>query len=343
MHREVFAGRPGPLLTVGEMPGVTVEEARLFTDPARARGRHGVPVRARRARPRRRQVGRPARCDLRDLKASLGRWQAGLADVGWNSLYWNNHDQPRAVSRFGDDGELPGAVGQAARHRAAPAPRARRTSTRARSSGMTNAPLRRRSTTSATSSRSTTTPRRSAAGRRPAAGARRAAADEPRQRPHADAVGRVAPTPASPPATPWIAVNPNYSQINAAAQRRRPELGLPPLPPADRAAARRARRRARRLHDAAPRRRAGLRLHALLRRRRAARRGELLRQRRSTSRRSSSPPGRIRHSSWATTPTVGPRAGSGHGRPGSTVASGSTARRRNGARGPSALGSARRR
>ena len=40
---------------------------------------------------------------LRDLKGSLGRWQAGLADIGWNSLYWNNHDQPRAVSRFGDD------------------------------------------------------------------------------------------------------------------------------------------------------------------------------------------------------------------------------------------------
>ena len=35
MHREVFAGRDGQLLTVGEMPGVTVEEARLFTDPAR--------------------------------------------------------------------------------------------------------------------------------------------------------------------------------------------------------------------------------------------------------------------------------------------------------------------
>jgi oligo-1,6-glucosidase len=42
--------------------------------------------------------------DLRELKASLGRWQTGLADVGWNSLYWDNHDQPRAVSRFGDDG-----------------------------------------------------------------------------------------------------------------------------------------------------------------------------------------------------------------------------------------------
>ena len=34
MHRAVFEGRDG-LLTVGEMPGVTVEEARLFTDPAR--------------------------------------------------------------------------------------------------------------------------------------------------------------------------------------------------------------------------------------------------------------------------------------------------------------------
>jgi oligo-1,6-glucosidase len=44
---------------------------------------------------------RPLR--LRDLKDCLGRWQAGLADVGWNSLYWNNHDQPRVVSRFGND------------------------------------------------------------------------------------------------------------------------------------------------------------------------------------------------------------------------------------------------
>ena len=35
MHREVFDGRDAELLTVGEMPGVTVEEARLFTDPAR--------------------------------------------------------------------------------------------------------------------------------------------------------------------------------------------------------------------------------------------------------------------------------------------------------------------
>ena len=103
MHREVFGGRDDRLLTVGEMPGVTLDQARLFTDPARGEVDmvfqfehmdldHG-----------------PSKWDLRplamrDLKASFGRWQAGLADVGWNSLYWDNHDQPRAVSRFGDDG-----------------------------------------------------------------------------------------------------------------------------------------------------------------------------------------------------------------------------------------------
>src|SRR3712207_77743 len=84
MHREVFAGRDGALLTVGEMPGVTVEEARLFTDPARAEVDmvfqfehvgldHGTS----------KWDVRPLR--MRDLKASFGRWQAGLAEVGWNS------------------------------------------------------------------------------------------------------------------------------------------------------------------------------------------------------------------------------------------------------------------
>jgi oligo-1,6-glucosidase len=105
MHREVFAERPEMPLAVGEMPGVTVEETVLFTDPARGEvdmvfqfehvdldrgaGRWDV---------------HPLR--LTDLKESFGRWQAGLADLGWNSLYWDNHDQPRVVSRFGDDGEF---------------------------------------------------------------------------------------------------------------------------------------------------------------------------------------------------------------------------------------------
>ncbi len=104
MNAQVFADRPGHVLTVGEMPGVTVDEAVLFTDPDRREVDmvfqfehvsldHG---------PGGKWDIRPLR--LVDLKASLGRWQAGLSDRGWNSLYWNNHDQPRAVSRFGDDG-----------------------------------------------------------------------------------------------------------------------------------------------------------------------------------------------------------------------------------------------
>ena len=40
-----------------------------------------------------------------DLKAVLTEWQLKL-EKGWNSLYWSNHDQPRAVTRFGDDGEI---------------------------------------------------------------------------------------------------------------------------------------------------------------------------------------------------------------------------------------------
>ncbi|KAA8370993.1 alpha-glucosidase [Leuconostoc carnosum] len=40
---------------------------------------------------------------LVDLKENLSKWQNELAGKAWNSLYWDNHDQPRAVSRYGDD------------------------------------------------------------------------------------------------------------------------------------------------------------------------------------------------------------------------------------------------
>lgn len=104
MYREVFAGRDAHVLTVGEMPGVTVPEAVLFTDPERHeldmvfqfehvrldQGAHKYDL-------------RPLK--LPDLKASMAAWQAGLAGRGWNSLYFGNHDQPRSVSRFGDDGQ----------------------------------------------------------------------------------------------------------------------------------------------------------------------------------------------------------------------------------------------
>ena len=40
---------------------------------------------------------------LTRLKEILGKWQRELDGRGWNSLYLNNHDQPRMVSRFGND------------------------------------------------------------------------------------------------------------------------------------------------------------------------------------------------------------------------------------------------
>ena len=43
------------------------------------------------------------RVTLKELRANLTKWQEKLAGKAWNSLYWNNHDQPRVVSRFGND------------------------------------------------------------------------------------------------------------------------------------------------------------------------------------------------------------------------------------------------
>jgi len=45
----------------------------------------------------------PKLLDLRALKRFFTTWQKGLYGKGWNSLYWNNHDQPRIVSRWGND------------------------------------------------------------------------------------------------------------------------------------------------------------------------------------------------------------------------------------------------
>ena len=104
MYREVFADRDWHVLTVGEMPGVTLAEAALFTD----RQRHELDMVFQFEHvsldfgDHRYELGE---LSLPALKASLAVWQRGLAVRGWNSLYWGNHDQPRAVSRFGDDGE----------------------------------------------------------------------------------------------------------------------------------------------------------------------------------------------------------------------------------------------
>ena len=42
--------------------------------------------------------------DFVELKKIFTRWQKGLYGQGWNSLFWENHDLPRSVSRFADNG-----------------------------------------------------------------------------------------------------------------------------------------------------------------------------------------------------------------------------------------------
>jgi oligo-1,6-glucosidase len=103
MNREVLAGKG--LITVGEMPGVNVEQAELYTDPAREELNmvftfEHMHLDAVPGEPK----WSPRPLPLVELKANLAKWQTGLVD-GWNSLYWNNHDQPRSVSRWGDDTE----------------------------------------------------------------------------------------------------------------------------------------------------------------------------------------------------------------------------------------------
>ncbi|RFA34680.1 glucohydrolase [Virgibacillus dokdonensis] len=103
MNQKVLADYD--ILTVGEMPGVTVEDAKLYTGEEREElnmvfhfehmglwnGPDG------------KWSNMPWK--LTDLKEILSKWQYGLEHEGWNSLYWNNHDQPRVVSRFGNDKE----------------------------------------------------------------------------------------------------------------------------------------------------------------------------------------------------------------------------------------------
>ncbi len=103
MNREVLSKYD--IMTVGETPGVTPREGILYTDPSRHELNmvfqfEHVDL----------DSGPGGKWDIRpwslaDLKKTMTKWQKELEGKGWNSLYLNNHDQPRAVSRFGDDGK----------------------------------------------------------------------------------------------------------------------------------------------------------------------------------------------------------------------------------------------
>lgn len=94
------------LLTVGETWGATPEVAKLYSNPERnelsmvfqfehigldqVEGKEKWDVKP---------------LDLLELKKVLSKWQVELDGEGWNSLFWNNHDLPRIVSRWGNDKE----------------------------------------------------------------------------------------------------------------------------------------------------------------------------------------------------------------------------------------------
>lgn len=102
MNRETFGKYD--VLTVGETWGATPEIAKLYSDPKRNElsmvfqfehiGLDQKPGKEK-------WDHKPL--EINELKQVLSKWQTALGNEGWNSLFWNNHDLPRIVSRWGND------------------------------------------------------------------------------------------------------------------------------------------------------------------------------------------------------------------------------------------------
>lgn len=101
MNQEVLSKYD--IITVGEMPGVNIEQAKLYTGVHR--NELNMVFHFEHVSLGDGKLGKwsPGEWKLTELKAIFSRWQYGLKEDGWNSLYWSNHDQPRAVSRFGNN------------------------------------------------------------------------------------------------------------------------------------------------------------------------------------------------------------------------------------------------
>ena len=96
------------VMTVGETWGATPEIAKMYSDPDRHelsmvfQFEH-VGLDQERGEGKHKWDLKPL--EMKDLKEVLSKWQTSLGDQGWNSLFWNNHDLPRVVSRWGNDKE----------------------------------------------------------------------------------------------------------------------------------------------------------------------------------------------------------------------------------------------
>ena len=103
LNRETFGG--GDYMTVGEAWSATPENARLYSNPDGSE--FSMVFQFEHILLDQQPGGEKwdlAPLSLRDLKKVIGKWQTSLYGCGWNSLFWNNHDLPRIVSRWGDDG-----------------------------------------------------------------------------------------------------------------------------------------------------------------------------------------------------------------------------------------------
>ncbi|MGX9697295.1 glycoside hydrolase family 13 protein [Janthinobacterium lividum] len=103
MHQATLAARD--VLSVGETWSATPETAKLYSDPARQelsmvfQFEHITMT-----HDTKEGKWKPRPFNLIEFKQIISKWQTELADTGWNSLFWNNHDLPRAVSKYGDPG-----------------------------------------------------------------------------------------------------------------------------------------------------------------------------------------------------------------------------------------------
>jgi len=104
MSRETF--QKGDLITVGEAWGATPKIAKLYSNPD---GTEFSMVFQFEHMVMDQQEGKEkwdlAPLPFVKLKKCLAKWQEELYGRGWNSLFWDNHDLPRIVSRWGDDGK----------------------------------------------------------------------------------------------------------------------------------------------------------------------------------------------------------------------------------------------
>ncbi|GEN86146.1 alpha,alpha-phosphotrehalase [Oceanobacillus sojae] len=102
MNQEVFKGRE--TITVGEMSSTSMEDCIKYSNPEREEldmtfNFHHLKVDYPNG-----EKWTKAPFDFLYLKQLLSDWQTGMQEGGgWNALFWCNHDQPRIVSRFGDD------------------------------------------------------------------------------------------------------------------------------------------------------------------------------------------------------------------------------------------------